>query len=143
MPTTNPTFCNQFTYTPPSPPPHHTQFPPLHQNHQESHQNHHKSHQNYKLHDHLAHHLTRDQNLQVKTLREAGFSIDDIADQLHITWRQAQYAARPGRPVTPESRPGMERMKEGRTEEEQGIMGELGNFFFGEGREDGGLNGEF
>ncbi|PSN71025.1 hypothetical protein BS50DRAFT_631060 [Corynespora cassiicola Philippines] len=50
-------------------------------------------------------HLTRDQRLQVQTLRHIGHQLNDIARFLDILWRQAQYAAS-AEQVTPKKRSG-------------------------------------
>ncbi len=35
--------------------------------------------------------LTRDQCLQILTLRDAGFTYDDISRQLHVIYEQVEY----------------------------------------------------
>ncbi|PVH91698.1 hypothetical protein DM02DRAFT_545295, partial [Periconia macrospinosa] len=49
--------------------------------------------------------LTRDQRLQIQTLRRAGFTLNQIAQQLSVSYHQAQYAAVADRP-TPKKRAG-------------------------------------
>jgi transposase len=55
---------------------------------------------------HGSKHLTRDQRLQVKTLRDAGHPLQDITRLLNISFHQAQYVARSEQPVTPRKRKG-------------------------------------
>lgn len=50
--------------------------------------------------------LTRDERLQVKTLRAAGFTLREIESLLKITPNQAQYAAFHAHPVTPRKKTG-------------------------------------
>jgi transposase len=49
--------------------------------------------------------LSRDQRLQVRTLRSAGHSYEDMARLLHVTPRQVEYACQAERP-TPKKRSG-------------------------------------
>jgi hypothetical protein len=59
-----------------------------------------------KAQRHGSKHLTRDQRLQVKTLRDAGFPLQDITRLLNVSFHQAQYVSRSEQPVTPRKRKG-------------------------------------
>ena len=50
--------------------------------------------------------LTRDQRLQILTLRDAGFTYDAITRQLHVTYEQVEYTCHVNHP-TPKKRCGM------------------------------------